>query len=399
MAHRHIGIAGAGLSGAVIARQLADRGGFRLTVFEPRDHIAGNCHTERDARTGVMNHTFGAHIFHTSREDVWNYVNRFATFRPYVARLKAVTPRGVFSLPINLLTINQFFGRSMRPDEAREFLESKADTSIDTPRNLEEQALRFVGRELYEAFFEGYTRKMWGVHPRQLPASVLARLPVRFSYDDNYFSDRFQGIPEEGYTELVRRLLDHPAIETRLGEALEPSAVGEFDHVFWSGPLDGFFGYRLGRLGYRTLTFERIDAEGDYQGGPVVTYTDEAIPYNRVFEYKHLTPWEQHDLTCAFKQFSKATEPGDLPYYPLRLANDKALLWQYAELANQQSQVTFVGRLGTYRYLDMHVCIGEALDTAARFVDHDLSQAFPAFSRPPEAPPLETTELESEAAG
>ncbi len=170
---------------------------------------------------------------------------------------------------------------------------------------------------------------------------------------------------------------------------MEPSASGDFDHVFWSGPLDGYFDYRLGRLGYRTLTFERIDAEGDYQGGPVVTYTDEAVPWNRVFEYKHLAPWEQHDLTCAFKQFSKATAPGDTPYYPLRLVDDKALLWRYAELAGRQRDVTFVGRLGTYRYLDMHVCVGEALDTATRFIAHRATERFPAFSRPPEAAPVE----------
>jgi UDP-galactopyranose mutase len=385
-----IGVAGAGLTGAVIARELAEHGECRVYVFEEREHVAGNCHTERDARSGVMNHVYGAHVFHTSRQDIWNYVNRFERFRPYCARIKAVTHRGVFSLPINLLTINQFFGETFSPKQAEAFIRDKADLSIENPRSFEEQALRFMGRELYEAFFRGYTRKQWGVDPSELPASILKRLPLRFNYNDDYFSDTYQGIPEGGYTEMVRRILDHPNIEVRLGERLDLASTDEFDHVFWSGPLDAYFDHSLGRLRYRTLRFERLEGVGDYQGAPVVTYCDEAIPYNRIFEYKHLTPWEEHELTEAYRQYSADAGPGDTPYYPLRLLEDKALLADYSELAKAQRGVTFAGRLGTYRYLDMHVVIGEALEIAKRFLTHAHAKTpFPAFVVDPNAAPME----------
>lgn len=362
-----IGVAGAGLSGAVLARRLAEEGGRRVVVFEGAPHVAGHCHTERDARTGVMVHVHGAHVFHTSRADVWAWVNRFATFRPYTTRFKAVTPRGVFSLPINLLTINQFFGKALSPREARAFLETLGDRGVGEPRSLEEQALRFVGRDLYEAFFRGYSKKQWGVDPADLPASVLKRLPVRFNYDDDYFDDAHQGIPEEGYTALVARMLAHPGIELRLGERLEPGARG-FEHVFWSGPLDAYFGHRLGRLRYRTLDFERIEEEGDFQGNAVLTYTDERVPWNRITEHKHFAPWERHERTVAFKETARDAGAGDAPYYPLRLVGDRGPLRGYVDLARAEPGVTFVGRLGTYRYLDMHVVVGEALDLAARYL-------------------------------
>jgi len=390
MTARHIGIAGAGLSGAVIARELADAGDFEVTVYEGRDHIAGNCHTERDERSGVMLHVYGAHVFHTSREDVWRYVNRFATFRDFTCRIRAITDQGSFMLPINLGTINAFFGTDLDPEGARALLASKADPSITDPQNFEEQALSMVGRELYEAFFRGYTLKQWGVHPRRLPASILKRLPVRFTANDDYFEDTFQGIPEEGYTAMVEALLDHPAITVRLGERLDPQGRDGFEHVFYSGPLDGFFDHRLGRLGYRSLRFERIDAEGDYQDGPVVNYCDDSVPWTRIFEYKHFTPWETHERTAAFRQYPQACGPDDEPFYPLRLVDDKALLSAYAELAEATPGVTFVGRLGTYRYLDMHVAIGEALDTAHDYLAHPPDGGmFRAFSRPPSARALE----------
>ena len=386
MSVRRVGIAGAGLSGAVIARELAEAGGYELFVYEDRPHIAGNCHTERDSRSGVMLHVYGAHVFHTSREDVWRYVNRFATFRDFTCRIRAVTREGTFMLPINLGTINAFFGTKLDPDEAEAFLASKADSSITHPQNFEEQALAMIGRELYEAFFRGYTLKQWGVDPKRLPASILKRLPVRFTDNDDYFEDTYQGIPEEGYTAMVEAMLDHPAITLKLGERLDPSQCERFDHVFYSGPIDGFFGHRLGRLGYRSLRFERIDAEGDFQEGPVVNYCEGEVPWTRIFEYKHFTPWETHERTAAFKQYPLACGPEDEPFYPLRLVDDKALLSAYEALANDTPGVTFVGRLGTYRYLDMHVAIGEALDCAHDFIAHDPDiAAFRAFSRPPSA--------------
>ncbi len=356
---------GAGLSGAVIGRALAEEG-HQITIVDSRDHIGGNCHTQRDADTGVMIHVYGPHIFHTDNEEVWTYVNRYANFLPYKNRVKTTSRGQVFSLPVNLHTINQFFGKTMRPDEAHSFItEEQADTSITDPQSFEEQAMRFVGRDLYEAFFKGYTIKQWGCHPSELPASILKRLPVRFNYDDNYFFHRFQGMPENGYTDMIAGILDHPSITVKLNTTFDRSMAEGFDHVFYSGPLDGYFDYELGRLGYRTLDFERFTYDGDYQGCAVMNYGEEDVPYTRITEHKHFAPWETHDGSVCYREYSRAAEPGDIPYYPIRQVKEKALLGEYVELANKTANVTFVGRLGTYRYLDMDATIRESLDTAA----------------------------------
>ncbi|WP_275286412.1 UDP-galactopyranose mutase [Halomonas elongata] len=372
-------LVGAGFSGAVIGREFAEAG-HQVTVVDARSHIAGNCHTERDADTGVMVHAYGPHIFHTDDQEVWEYVNRFMTFKPYVNRVKTTSKGQVFSLPINLHTINQFFGRTMRPDEAREFIEEQADTTIEDPQTFEEQALRFVGRDLYEAFFKGYTQKQWGCHPSKLPASILKRLPVRFNYNDNYFFHRFQGMPEEGYTKLVEGILDHPSIDVHLNTRFERDQVAGYDHVFYSGPLDGFFDNELGRLGYRTLDFERFTYQGDYQGCAVMNYGEESVPYTRITEHKHFSPWEEHEGSVCYREYSRACGPDDVPYYPIRLVDEKALLAKYVEKARQLDKVTFVGRLGTYRYLDMDVTIREALDTARGCLERVKNdEPIPAF--------------------
>lgn len=357
-----IGIAGAGLSGAVIGRALAEAG-HRVTIHDPRPHVAGNCHTERDGETGVMVHRYGPHIFHTDDQGVWDYVNRFARFLPYRNRVKSTVGGQVYSLPVNLHTINQFFGRAMRPGEARAFIAAKAE-KIATPANFEEQALAFIGRELYEAFFKGYTEKQWGCSPTELPASILKRLPLRFNYDDNYFFHRFQGMPEQGYTAMVAAILDHPGIDLHLGTALDPARAGDWDHVIWTGPLDGFFGFSLGRLGYRTLDFEEFRAEGDWQGCAVMNYGDPEVPFTRITEHKHFAPWESHEGTVLYREVPRACGPDDIPYYPIRMVAEKALLGEYVAAAEGAGNVTFAGRLATYRYLDMDVTIREAIDTA-----------------------------------
>ncbi|WP_247744184.1 UDP-galactopyranose mutase [Ruegeria sp. R14_0] len=355
---------GAGLSGAVIGRELAEQG-HDVTVVDSRDHIGGNCHTERDADTGVMVHVYGPHIFHTDDKEVWQYVNRYANFLPYKNRVKTTSQGQVYSLPVNLHTINQFFGKTMRPDEAHAFItQEQADTSITDPQSFEEQALRFVGRDLYEAFFKGYTIKQWGCHPSELPASILKRLPVRFNYDDNYFFHEFQGMPENGYTDMIAGILDHPGIAVKLNTTFDRSMGDGFDHVFYSGPLDGYFDYELGRLGYRTLDFERFTYDGDYQGCAVMNYGEEDVPFTRITEHKHFAPWETHEGSVCYREFSRAAGPEDIPYYPIRQVKEKALLGEYVALAEKTQNVTFVGRLGTYRYLDMDVTIREALDTA-----------------------------------
>jgi UDP-galactopyranose mutase len=373
-------IVGAGLSGAVLARELVENLDCRVLVIDSRSHSGGNCHTARDEATGVMVHEYGPHIFNTNHEDVWKYINRFGTFRPYVNRVKAVNSRGVFGLPINLLTINQFFGRTMNPAEARAFVEGLGDKSIENPQSFEEQALRFIGADLYHAFFYGYTKKQWGCEPSELPASILKRLPVRFNYDDNYYSAIHQGIPEEGYSEVIRRILDAPGIEVKTGCPFEEAMSAEFDHVFYAGPIDGFFGHSLGRLRYRTVTFERIDAEGDFQGNAVINYPERDVSHTRIHEHKHFTPWETHERTVAFREHSKATENGDIPYYPLRLSADLELLGKYNDLAKERPRTSFIGRLGTYRYLDMDQVIGEALDFSALIFERlSANQEIPAL--------------------
>jgi UDP-galactopyranose mutase len=376
-------IVGAGLSGAVIARHLADLG-HQITVMEQRGHVAGNCHCARDAETGVLVHVYGPHIFHTDDVEVWDYVNHHATFQPFKHRVKTTSGGQVYALPVNLHTINQFFRTTMSPKEAREFLAQSADTTIADPQNFEQQALRLIGPQLYEAFFKGYTQKQWGVKPTQLPAAILKRLPVRFNYDDTYFGHRFQGLPEQGYTHLVTRILDHPNITVHLNATFDRTHAAGFEHVFYSGPLDHWYGYDIGRLGYRTLDFERFTHRGDYQGCAVMNYADADVPWTRITEHKHFAPWESHEASVLYREVSRHCGPNDPPYYPIRLTDEQALLRKYESRAQKERGVTFVGRLGTYRYLDMDVTIREALDTARQFAAHCATgQPMPAFMVPP----------------
>ncbi|WFF38742.1 UDP-galactopyranose mutase [Moraxella nasibovis] len=364
----HILIVGAGFSGAVIARELAENG-YQVKVLDKRNHIAGNCHTERDGETGVMVHQYGPHIFHTDDKEVWEYVNQHGTFMPYTNRVKSTVGGQVYSLPVNLHTINQFFGKAFSPKEAYDFItQNQANKTIGEPQSFEEQALKFVGKDLYEAFFKGYTQKQWGLSPTKLPASILKRLPVRFNYNDNYFFHEYQGMPKDGYTVIVESILNHPNIEVCLNTEFNPDEMAQFDHTFYTGALDGFYDYKLGRLGYRTLDFERHTDDGDFQGCAVMNYGEESVPYTRIAEHKHFTPWENHDKTVYFKEYSRLCGENDIPYYPIRLVDEKAMLEQYVELANQETKVTFVGRLATYRYLDMDVTIREALDVARAFL-------------------------------
>jgi len=380
---KNIAIVGAGFSGAVIANQLA-HAGYNVEIFEARDHIAGNCHSERDEETGVMVHVYGPHIFHTDNERAWEFINRFGTFKPYVNRVKAITNNRVFTLPINLLTINQFFGKTFRPAEAQAFIRSLGDKSIENPSTFEEQALRFVGRELYEAFFKTYTMKQWGLHPSELPASILKRLPVRFNYDDNYFNHKYQGMPADGYTAIVENMLKVPGISVHLSTPFDPAAKTDYDHVFYSDPIDAWFKHVEGRLPYRTLDFEVFRDTGDYQGNAVINYCDDSKSYTRITEHKHFSPWEQHERTICYMEYSRQCEEDDTPYYPIRQAREKAQLEKYVDLAKAETNVTFVGRLGTYRYLDMDVTIHEALLTADKFLEAAREKVrMPAFAIDP----------------
>lgn len=380
MNSKRILIVGAGFSGAIIGRQLAEKGHF-IQIVDSRDHIAGNCYDARDAKTDVMVHTYGPHIFHTDNEQVWDFVNQYSTMMPYVNRVKATVNSQVFSLPINLHTINQFFGKTCSPTEAKALIAEKGDSSITEPQSFEEQALRFVGKELYEAFFKGYTIKQWGMSPAQLPASILKRLPIRFNYDDNYFNHKFQGMPKDGYTKMVEGILDHPNISVSLGTYFQAEERGNYDHVFYSGPLDAFYGFQFGRLGYRTLDFEKFSVEGDYQGCAVMNYCEQSVPYTRITEHKYFSPWEQHEGSVCYKEYSRACGENDIPYYPIRQVGEMSLLEKYVDLAEKEQNITFIGRLGTYRYLDMDVTIAEALKTAELYLASlEQTNAMPVFT-------------------
>ena len=380
-------IVGAGFSGAVVARELAEAG-HSIVVFDARDHVAGNCFTARHA-TGVMVHTYGPHIFHTQHEHVWQYINKFGEMMPYQHRVKAISKQTMYSLPVNLKTINQFFDRNFDADEAEKFIASKADNTITDPVSFEDQGLRFVGRELYEAFFAGYTSKQWGVDPKELPASILARLPVRFNDDDTYFSHPYQAIPKDGYTPIVEAILNHDEISVHLGTRFSPTEskeFGSFDHIIWTGPIDAYFGFEFGRLGYRTLDFVPEVADGDYQGHPVVNYCDTDVPYTRITEHKHFAPWESHDKTIVYREFSRLCGEADTPYYPIRLVKEKEQLLNYVQRARDAKGVTFIGRLGTYRYLDMDVTIHEALLASKTMLECIANkQPLPSFSVDPMA--------------
>ncbi len=359
-------IVGAGFYGATLAERIASLG-RTVCVLERRSHIGGNCYSETDASTGIEYHKYGSHLFHTNSEEVWRYLQRFTSFTQYRHRVLTVHKGQVYPMPINLGTICAFFGRHMTPTEARELVRGQADAEARlNPDNLEEKAVASIGRPLYEAFVRGYTKKQWQTDPRQLPASIIARLPVRFTFDPYYFTDQYEGLPVDGYTAVFRRMLDSPCIDLRLGVDFFDARDSLLPHqlVVYSGPIDRYFGYRLGELSWRTLDFER-EAVGvdDYQGAAVVNYADEEVPHTRIHEFKHLHPERRHpsDRTLICREYSRRARRDDEPYYPVNTARDRQMFSAYRSLAARENNVLFGGRLGSYQYLDMHQAIASAL--------------------------------------
>jgi UDP-galactopyranose mutase len=361
-------IVGSGFSGSVLAQQLSKKG-HKITLYESRNHIGGNCFTERDLETNIIVHKYGPHIFHTDNKKVWDYITNFGDFVNYIHRVKINYKNQVYSLPVNLHTINQFYKKDFNPKEAENFITLKSNKEIKDPRTFEEQALAFIGDELYNAFFKGYTKKQWGMSPTELPASILKRLPIRFNYDDNYFNHTFQGMPKNGYTPIFEALLDNANIELKLNTKFLKSNSKSYDHVFYTGPIDSWFNFSEGKLGYRTLDFKESRHDGDFQGCSVMNYSHESIEHTRITEHKHFTPWENHEKSIIFTEYSRECTSNDIPYYPIRLVKEKSLLYKYINLAKMEKNVSFLGRLGTYRYLDMDVTIGEALDASALVLD------------------------------
>ena len=356
-------VAGSGLFGLTIAERCATELGLRVLIVERRDHIGGNAHSSPEPETGIEVHRYGAHLFHTSNERVWEYVNRFTAFTGYQHRVFSIFKDRVYPMPINLATICSYFGRSLSPSQARALVASQA-SAVVSPRNLEEKAISLIGRPLYEAFIRGYTAKQWQTDPRDLPAEIITRLPVRYTFDNRYFSDRFEGLPVDGYAAWLSRMADHPNITVQLGtDFFDVSAVGQVP-VVYTGPLDRYFGFAAGSLGWRTLDFElEVLPCGDFQGTPVMNYNDADVPYTRIHEFRHFHPERSHplDKTVIMREFSRAAGRGDEPYYPVNTAGDRAKLLRYRELARGEQGVLFGGRLGTYQYLDMHMAIAGAL--------------------------------------
>ncbi len=364
MSH-HFLIIGSGLAGSVLARELADQLNCQIEIWEEKDHLAGNCYTSEDEETGIMVHHYGPHIFNTDKKEIWDYFNRFSLLMPYIHHVRAIHNGVTYSFPINLSTINRFFNQSLTSKSAKELIDALGDHTIVHPANFEEQAIRFLGKDLYHAFFYGYTKKQWGCEPGLLPASVLKRIPVRFNNDDNYHLHPYTGIPVHGYTSFVEKLIDHPSIHLTKNRKFFPEMeTTNFDHVFYTGPLDAYFHFEFGRLGYRTLQFETERHEGDFQEVPQVNYCDEVIPWTRITEHKHLAPWQHFDRTIISKEYSKESGNNDIPFYPKRLEADKALLAMYRTKAKGLQGISFLGRLGTYRYLDMQHVIGESIEFA-----------------------------------
>ena len=355
-------IAGAGLFGAVFAHEAAKRG-KRCVVLERRPHIAGNVYTQDVA--GIQVHRYGAHIFHTSDPRVWEYVNAFAEFNNSINAPIAVYKGEVYNLPFNMNTFSRMWG-VRTPAEAKARIEEQVrEAGIGEPANLEEQALRLVGRDIYEKLIRGYTEKQWGRSCRELPAFIIQRLPVRYTYNNNYFRDRYQGIPVDGYTKLVERLLE--GIEVRLDTdylRVRSEWQGRFDKLIFTGPVDAYFDYALGTLEYRSLHFETelLDVE-NYQGNAVVNYTEREVPYTRIIEHKHFVFGTQPQ-TVITREYPKAWQPGDEPYYTVNDARNTKLYEAYKARAAAEPQVIFGGRLGSYRYYDMDKVIAAALELA-----------------------------------
>ncbi|TDC62759.1 UDP-galactopyranose mutase [Actinomadura sp. GC306] len=373
-------VVGAGFFGLTVAERCAADLGLRVLVLDRRDHIGGNAYSEDEPETGIEIHRYGAHLFHTSNERVWEYANRFTRFTGYQHRVYSTFKNRIYSLPINLGTICEFFGRAFTPDQARALIAEQAAEigAGHEPGNLEEKAVSLIGRPLYEAFIRGYTAKQWQTDPLDLPAEIITRLPVRYTFDNRYFSDTHEGLPVDGYTAWLERMADHPKIEVSLDTDffdLRDEFAGRVP-VVYTGPLDRYFGYAEGELGWRTLDFEMaVEPTGDFQGTAVMNYADEDVPYTRIHEFRHFHPERRHypdDRTVIMREFSRFAERGDEPYYPINTAEDRARLLRYREMAGREDGVLFGGRLGTYKYLDMHMAIASALN----MVDNRLRPHF-----------------------
>ncbi len=366
-------VVGSGFCGATIAYKVANELALPVLVIERRSHIGGNSYSKIDSETGIEYHEYGSHLFHTSNETVWNFITQFSAFNNYRHRVFSRHKGKTYTVPINLMTINRFFGLDLDPVGARALIEQQAAAEkIKSPRNFEEKAISLIGRPLYEAFIKGYTAKQWECDPVSLPAEIISRLPVRSSFNDFYFSDLYEGLPTGGYAAIFDKMLGHPLIEVKkncdyfdMRGNIDPRVLCVF-----TGPVDRYFDYKFSELGWRTLDFEieRLDMD-DFQGAAVVNYPDADVPFTRIHEFRHLHPERRYgNRTIIMREYSRFATRNDEPYYPIGRQDDRLRYSQYKKLAEAESNVIFAGRLGTYRYLDMHQAIGSALNLYERKV-------------------------------
>lgn len=371
-------IVGAGIFGLTVAERAVNELGKKVLVIDRRSHIGGNCYSEFDKETGIECHKYGAHLFHTSDEAVWEYVNRFTGFTDYIHKVYTTHNGEVYPMPINLGTINQFFRKNYTPDEAKDVIAKQASDAPNEPKNLAEQGVSLIGKPLFEAFVKNYTAKQWQVPAEELDASIITRLPVRYNYNNNYFSDKHEGLPIDGYEELFRKMTSSENIELLLDTDyfdIEEKLLQENPNaiIIYTGPIDRFYDYRFGELSWRSLDFvkETIDVS-DFQGCPVMNYADLEPKYTRIHEFKHFHPErinnpkypgyaDDSKKTIIVREYSKTWKQGDEPYYPVNTADDKVKLAKYKELAEKEKNVLFGGRLGEYAYYDMDKTFASAL--------------------------------------
>ena len=365
-------VVGSGLFGLTIAEQAATELGLKVVLLDRRSHIGGNAYSENEEQTGIEVHRYGAHLFHTSNERVWEYVNRFTGFTNYVHRVYTRHNGIVYPMPINLGTINQFFNAAYSPAEAKALIAEQAGELAGTdPQNLNDKGISLIGRPLYEAFIKHYTAKHWQTPPEELPASIISRLPMRYTYDNRYFNDKYEGLPVDGYAAWLERMAAHPNIEVRLNtdffsddhEYSREKVLGQIP-VVYTGPVDRYFDYAEGDLSWRTIDLEEeVLPIEDFQGCSVMNYPDADVPFTRIHEFRHFHPERDYtkDATVIMREYSRFANKGDEPYYPVNTSVDREKLLKYRDLAKGEQNVLFGGRLGTYKYLDMHMAIGAAL--------------------------------------
>jgi len=370
-------IVGAGIFGLTMAERIAGGLGKKVLLIDKRNHIGGNCYSEFDPTTGIECHKYGAHLFHTSDQRVWDYVNQFTTFTHYVHRVYITHKDEVYPMPINLGTINQFFHSAYTPDQARKLIAEQAKDAPADPQNLAEQGISLIGQPLFDAFIKNYTAKQWQTPAEELSPDIIKRLPVRYNYDNRYFNNTYEGLPTDGYEAWFQNMIDACGdnLEVRLGvDYFSDSAIQELAHsgilIIYTGPIDQFYDYKFGELKWRSIELEKevLDVD-DFQGCPVMNYADLEPKFTRIHEFKHFHPERTNDAyapgsgkTVIVREYSKTWTRGDEPYYPVNTASDRAKLAQYQDLARQESNVIFGGRLGEYAYYDMDKTFASALD-------------------------------------